>query len=186
MSAIATQEIQMAKAPAKQPLFPRLLKFGAIIICDALIFWLVIRLFSLGYYPLVAVFVILTVFVNVVLLRKETYPLRWMVVGLVLMALFTIYPIFFTVWVSFTNYGEGHLITQQQANIDIGYKYLQNQEGVLLDCVSIGLRWYVVVGRFGEMHTARTEALIRPQTGQEGVGELDKMVFKKQSKAIRD
>ena len=31
------------------------------------------------------------------------------------MALFTIYPIIFTVWVAFTNYGEGHLITKQQA-----------------------------------------------------------------------
>jgi ABC-type sugar transport system permease subunit len=53
--------------------------------------------------------------VNVVLLSQKAYPIRWMVVGLVLMALFTIYPIFFTVWVSFTNYGEGHLITQEQA-----------------------------------------------------------------------
>ena len=46
---------------------------------------------------------------------KKAYPFRWMVVGLVLMALFTIYPILFTVWVAFTNYGEGHLITKQQA-----------------------------------------------------------------------
>jgi ABC-type sugar transport system permease subunit len=48
-----------------------------------------------------------------------------MVVGLVLMALFTIYPIFFTVWVSFTNFGESHLITKTQA-IDqiLNYKYL--------------------------------------------------------------
>jgi ABC-type sugar transport system permease subunit len=53
--------------------------------------------------------------VNVVLLLPKAYPIRWMVVGLVLMVLFTIYPIFFTVWVSFTNYGEGHLITQEQA-----------------------------------------------------------------------
>ena len=29
--------------------------------------------------------------------------------------MFTIYPIFFTIWVSFTNYGEGHLITKTQA-----------------------------------------------------------------------
>jgi ABC-type sugar transport system permease subunit len=48
-----------------------------------------------------------------------------MVVGLVFMALFTIYPIIFTVWVSFTNYGEGHLVTKEQA-IDqfLGRTYL--------------------------------------------------------------
>jgi maltose/maltodextrin transport system permease protein/arabinogalactan oligomer/maltooligosaccharide transport system permease protein len=48
-----------------------------------------------------------------------------MVVGLVLMAMFTIYPIFFTVWVSTTNYGESHLITKKQAVDQIlNYKYL--------------------------------------------------------------
>ncbi|MRR32434.1 maltose ABC transporter permease MalF, partial [bacterium] len=38
-----------------------------------------------------------------------------MLVGLVFMGLFTIYPIVFTIWVAFTNYGESHLITKQQA-----------------------------------------------------------------------
>ena len=34
------------------------------------------------------------------------------------MALFVVYPILFTVYISFTNYGDGHLLTKQQA-IDI-------------------------------------------------------------------
>src|SRR3990172_10259824 len=82
---------------------------------DASAIWFIYKLLSLGYYPLAAATLIVVIFVNVVLLRQEAYPLRWMVVGLILMALFTIYPIFFTIWVSFTNYGEGHLITKTQA-----------------------------------------------------------------------
>jgi hypothetical protein len=74
------------------------------------------------WQPLVLAILVL---VNVVLLRQEAYPVRWMIIGLVLMSLFTIYPIIFTVWVAFTNYGEGHLITKEQA-IDqlMNQKYL--------------------------------------------------------------
>jgi ABC-type sugar transport system permease subunit len=58
---------------------------------------------------------LITIFVNVVLFRKGMYPLRWMVIGLSLMALLTVYPILYTVWISFTNYGDGHLLTKQQS-----------------------------------------------------------------------
>src|SRR5688572_21647280 len=94
---------------------PRLIGFAILILVDAFFIWFLTKLIPLGYYPLAAAIIVITVFVNSVVLLKKAYPLRWMVVGLVLMALFTIYPILFTIWVSFTNYGEGHLITKQQA-----------------------------------------------------------------------
>jgi ABC-type sugar transport system permease subunit len=101
-----------------------------------------------------------------------------MVVGLVLMALFTIYPIFFTIWVSFTNYGEGHLITKTQAVDQIlRAKYLpetglsytwtayKTPEGVyalwLKDAEGNG--YLALVG----------EPLAQPQPGEMGIGELD-------------
>jgi ABC-type sugar transport system permease subunit len=43
------------------------------------------------------------------------YPLRWMAIGLSLMALLSVYPILYTVWIAFTNYGDGHLLTKQQS-----------------------------------------------------------------------
>ena len=94
---------------------PRLIRLAILIAVDASVIWFLNKLASLGYYPLAAAILIVAIFVNVVLLRREAYPVRWMVLGLVFMALFTIYPIFFTVWVSFTNYGEGHLVTQEQS-----------------------------------------------------------------------
>jgi len=93
----------------------QILRVLFLIIADAAVGWVLSRFITLGYLPLAAVVFILTVSVNIILLIRKAYPLRWMVVGLVLMGLFTIYPIFFTVWVAFTNYGEGHLITQEQA-----------------------------------------------------------------------
>jgi arabinogalactan oligomer / maltooligosaccharide transport system permease protein len=94
---------------------PRIIGFAILIFVDAFVIWFLSRLIPLGYYPLAAAITVIAIFVNIVALRKEAYPLRWMVVGLVLMTLFTIYPIVFTVWVAFTNYGEGHLITKEQA-----------------------------------------------------------------------
>jgi ABC-type sugar transport system permease subunit len=145
---------------------------------DASAIWFITKLLSLGYYPLIAATLIVVIFVNIVLLREKAYPLRWMVVGLVLMALFTIYPIFFTVWVSFTNYGEGHLITKTQAIDQISKaKYLpesglaytwtafKSAEGVyalwLKDADGNG--YLAIVGK----------PLAQPKPGEMGIGELD-------------
>jgi ABC-type sugar transport system permease subunit len=94
------------------------------------------------------------------------------------MALFTIYPILFTIWVSFTNYGEGHLVTKEQS-IDqiLKLKYLpetgtayswtafKSPEGDyalwLKDPEGIG---YLATP--GELHP-------QPQPGELGIGELD-------------
>ena len=56
-----------------------------------------------------------TVWLNVVFLSERYYPLRWISPGMALMALMVVYPILFTVGVSFTNYGSGHLVTKQLA-----------------------------------------------------------------------
>ncbi|MFN2296217.1 MAG: ABC transporter permease subunit, partial [Candidatus Promineifilaceae bacterium] len=72
-------------------------------------------LFGDGYWPLGVMISLITIFVNIVMLRAGMYPMRWMVIGLSLMALLSVYPILYTVWIAFTNYGDGHLLTQQQS-----------------------------------------------------------------------
>ncbi|MCA9966585.1 MAG: hypothetical protein KC423_20190, partial [Anaerolineales bacterium] len=66
---------------------------------DTTAVYFLIRVISFGYYPLAAATFIVLVVVNIILLHRKAYPIRWMVVGLVLMAMFTIYPILFTIWV---------------------------------------------------------------------------------------
>ena len=166
------------KVPSSKPVLGRVLKLAALIAVDVLVVWFVTRLASLGYYPLVAAFVIITLFVNVVILRKEAYPLRWMVVGLVLMALFTIYPIIFTVWVAFTNYGESHLITKQQA-IDqiLNEKYLP-EKGKAYSWTAFkseqGDYALWLKDPDGDGFLAKPgELLTQPTPGTSGIGELD-------------
>ncbi len=115
MASRASQDALKNPSSAAKPVLPKVLQFALLILVNLFAIWFLNKLISLGYYPLAAVVVIITLFVDVVMVRRQAYPLRWMVVGLILMALFTIYPIIFTIWVAFTNYGEGHLITQEQA-----------------------------------------------------------------------
>jgi len=101
-----------------------------------------------------------------------------MVIGLVLMALFTIYPIFFTVWVAFTNYGEGHLITQEQAITQILKEKYLPESGKAYKWTAFktpeGEYALWLIDADGNGYLAKpSEPLTQPQPGEAGVGELD-------------
>ncbi len=172
------EEILKTRPPISVPVLPRLVRFALLIAVDASALWLLNKLRALGYLPLSAVILVLLIVINFVLLRREAYPIRWMVVGLVFMVLFTIYPILFTVWVSFTNYGEGHLVTKEQAIAQIlkqkyvaetgrayGWTAFKSPEGGyalwLKDAEGNG---YLALP--GELH-------VQPQPGELGIGDLD-------------
>jgi ABC-type sugar transport system permease subunit len=147
-------------------------------VVDAGVIWILLKLVSLGYYPLAAAILIILIFVNAVLLWRAASPIRWMVIGLVLMALFTIYPIFFTVWVAFTNYGEGHLITKEQA-VD------QILRAKYLPATGKAYSWTAFKSPEGDYALWLVDAdgngylavpgqpLTQPQPGEAGIGELD-------------
>jgi arabinogalactan oligomer/maltooligosaccharide transport system permease protein len=92
-----------------------ILRYIGLFIVNAFALLLVYRLAADQVYTLAAAIAIITIFVNVVNIRAEFYPLRWMSPGLALMGLMVIYPILFTLYVAFTNYGDGHLYTIPQA-----------------------------------------------------------------------
>jgi len=55
-----------------------------------------------------------TCFVTLIMLRKSLTSWRWLAAGLVMAVLFTVYPILYTVYLSFTNMSGGHLLTKAQ------------------------------------------------------------------------
>lgn len=77
--------------------------------------WFAFQLWGNGIPYLAIVVVLLAVLWTWVLLKDSAYPLRWMIIGLTMMSLFAIYPIFFTVYIAFTNFGDGHLLTKTEA-----------------------------------------------------------------------
>lgn len=121
------------------------IRLGLLAIFDIMAIWLIANMFLDDLWPLASILAIITIFVNVVFLREGMYPLRWMVIGLSLMTLLTIYPIIYTVFISFTNYSDGHLLTKQQSiesiesrtylpetGIAFAWNVYQNDEGAFL------------------------------------------------------
>ena len=99
---------------ARSPLITmlRLLALGLI---DAVTLWLVAGLANEEDYILAAFVAVATVGINVVFLFEGLYPYRWFSPGLALLILMIVYPTIFTVYVAFTNYRDGNLLTRTQA-----------------------------------------------------------------------
>ncbi len=77
--------------------------------------WFVMQLFRDGNYPMGSMVSAILVFLCLVYLRRRFTPMRWLAVGIALAMLFTLYPIFYTFYTAFTNMGDGHILSKQQA-----------------------------------------------------------------------
>jgi arabinogalactan oligomer / maltooligosaccharide transport system permease protein len=93
----------------------RLIRIVLILAFDAGAFWFIQNAYSKGFSQLVVVVGIIALILNIIFLHPKAYPFRWMAIGLSFLTLFSIYPMVFTIYVAFTNYGDGHLITKEQA-----------------------------------------------------------------------
>jgi len=68
-----------------------------------------------GLLPLAGMISAIVIFLVLILVKKSLTPYRWLAVGLVMAFLFTVFPILYTVFLSFTNMSSGHLVTKPQA-----------------------------------------------------------------------
>ena len=91
-----------------------LLRIGGLIIFTAFSLFFIYLLISDGYWPLAVLVGVITIVINYIFLKADAYPMRWMSPGLVFMLLISVYPIAFTIYISFTNYGTGHLLPKVQ------------------------------------------------------------------------
>ena len=155
------------------------LRIAGLVVFDLFIFWFVSQALINGFYSLSAVMVVVAIFINVVFLVPKFAPVRWMAVGLSLMTIFVVYPIIFTVFVAFTNYGDGHLLTKEQALEQITSRLYLPEEGK-------SYRWTAFKSEDGQYalwlqdedgnaYLAKPgEELVPGVPGQHGIGELDK------------
>jgi len=93
----------------------KIIRFILLVLFDAGAIWFIRNALSNGFDQLVIVLGVILVMFNLIYLLPQAYPLRWMGFGLGFLILFTIYPMVFTIYVAFTNYGDGHLLTKEQA-----------------------------------------------------------------------
>ncbi len=168
---------QRVGMPAETPI-QLLLRFGFIILFDVGAGWFLLNAYTLGFLQLLVVIVVITVMFNVIFLLPRAYPYRWMALGLAFMILFTIYPMIFTIYVAFTNYGDGHLLTKDQALVEI-------QKATYLPEAGKSYRWTAYRSESGDyalwlVDTSGTSYLAKPgepiveaAPGDPGIGEAD-------------
>lgn len=92
-----------------------LLRIILLLAIDGFVFWFALNAFGEGFWSLGIATIVVTAGINYIILARDMYPLRWMVIGLFFMTMFSIYPILLTIFVAFTNYGDGHLLTKPQS-----------------------------------------------------------------------
>ena len=81
---------------------------------NAFMVWGIFVLYMDGRFSLMVVLGILTVLIDLFVLNPKGYPYRYMVPALVLLFTLTLYPMYYTFEVAFTNFGTGHLFTRQE------------------------------------------------------------------------
>ena len=78
--------------------------------------WFILQAFNNEAFLLVFFMGVIALLFNIVFLRESLYPVRWMSIGYMFMILFVIYPILFTIFIAFTNFGDGHLLNQRSGD----------------------------------------------------------------------
>jgi arabinogalactan oligomer/maltooligosaccharide transport system permease protein len=99
----------------EESLISKLTRIIFVVLFDAGSVWFIQNALAKGFDQLVIIISVITVMLNLIFLLPKAYPFRWLAIGLSFLILFTIYPIIFTIYVAFTNYGDGHLLTKEQA-----------------------------------------------------------------------
>lgn len=109
-----------------------LLRLLGLVIFSAFSLLFIYLLLSDGYWPLAIIIGIITIGINYIFLSPNAYPMRWMSPGLAFMMLVSVYPIAYTIYISFTNYGTGHLLPKAQAiQVLESRTFLPEESGIL-------------------------------------------------------
>ncbi len=159
-----------------------ILNFFGVGIFLAFILWFISKLFADALYPLASVLGAIAVFIAMVYLRPRLTAFRWMSVGIALATLFTIYPIVYTLYLSFTNMGSGHLMSKPQAISRLEAQQFLPENGETFKWAAYKnaegeyALWLLPKDGAGLLAKAG-EALQTPTPGEGGVGALDEDGF---------
>lgn len=167
-------KLQMA---AESPLNV-LLRGIFVMVFDVGAFWFIYSAVSQGFIELAVVFGIITVLLNLIFLLPQAYPFRWMGIGLAFLILFVIYPMLFTVYIAFTNYGDGHFLTKEQVIVQIEKVTYLPEAGSSYSWTAFkseaGVYALWLVDADGNSFLGKPgEAIVPAKPGDPGIGEAD-------------
>ena len=89
-------------------------RLAALAVIDAVALAFAYGLVAGGLWLGAVALLVITAIINVAFLVDRMYPLRWISPGLLLLVLMVVYPLLYTVYIAFTNYGQGHILSKDQ------------------------------------------------------------------------
>jgi arabinogalactan oligomer/maltooligosaccharide transport system permease protein len=92
-----------------------LLKILALIALDVVAAVVITGVYDAGEWGLATFITVAVVIGNLLYLHPRAHGYKFLFPGVVLLALFIIWPAIYTVFISSTNYGTGHILSQEQA-----------------------------------------------------------------------
>lgn len=106
------------------------LKIASLGLLDAIAIWASVQLYFQSELGFVIALLVGAGAINYVFLSEKTYPIRYMVPGLIFLFAFVVYPIGYTFYLSSTNYGTGHILSKKQAINALETQYYQPENPV--------------------------------------------------------
>src|SRR4029078_12688075 len=90
-------------------------KIALLAVITAIAVWLAIPLFAAEEWLVLGIVILTTVCLYAVYLQPWHIPLKYLVPGTIFLILFQVIPVIFTITTAFTNFGDGHLGSTQEA-----------------------------------------------------------------------
>jgi arabinogalactan oligomer/maltooligosaccharide transport system permease protein len=90
-------------------------KLALMALVNALGVWIALSAWGIGSYGILSAMVAILVAVNWVYFSRRALPMKYILPGLIFLFAFQIFVVVYTVFVAFTNYGDGHNSTKQDA-----------------------------------------------------------------------
>ncbi len=97
-------------------------------ISNAMGLWAAMGLLQAKGWGVLAVLIAGLIGLNVALLSKKAYPLRYLLPGLIFFGLMVVYPIIYNINISFMNYGTGNILSKAQVISQFTNEYYQPEK----------------------------------------------------------
>lgn len=123
------EEFAPLKFRDKPPFWATAIKWALILLTLAVMGYVIQQLIEQGYWMMVILVGFVALAVLAVYGSKGMIPAKYLLPGAILLLALQIWPLVYTVGISFTNYGDGHLGTKEQAIASIEANSVRQVEG---------------------------------------------------------
>ncbi|HBG17573.1 MAG TPA: maltose ABC transporter permease MalF [Firmicutes bacterium] len=131
-NSLTTQERRTLETRSKSS-FAMMIKIIILGLMNALAIWAVLVLFQDQQYGMLTALVVGSLVIDYIYISDRVYSWRFILPGTIFLALMVIYPIVFTIYVAFTNYGTGHLLSKAMAIEQYTSRYMLREDFPIYD-----------------------------------------------------